>query len=110
MLPGMTDSHDQRLAEVLRIYADDPLDDGDAVFLLDGAVCFEVAGLADHWDDLLRRNTAQILREQACRAVLAIARPGADLTPSDYQVWRDLHADLRGSAVDLLPVKALPAA
>lgn len=40
----------------------------------------------------------------------AIARPACVLLASDHQLWRDLHADLRGSDVQLLPVRALPAA
>ncbi len=52
MLPGMT--HPLRHAddngredEVLRIYADDPMEDGDAVLLLDGTVCVVLVGMAD---------------------------------------------------------------
>lgn len=96
--------------DVLRIYADLPLADGDAVLLLDDKVCMEVEQLAGEWDDVLRRNTAQILRATAKRVLLAIARPGAVLLDSDYQLWRDLHAELRDSEVQLLPVRALPAA
>ncbi len=110
MLCGMPPYDDTRLADVLRIYAKAPLDDGDAVLFLDDAVCCEIAGLADHWDDVLRRNTAQVLRETASKVAVAIARRGADLRPEDYQIWRDLHEELRGSGIDLLPVKALPAA
>jgi hypothetical protein len=99
-----------RLTEVLRVYADDPLDDGDVVLLVDDAVCLEVAGLASQWDEVLRRNTGRILRETASRVVVAIARPGAELLPRDYRLWRELHEEVRGTAVELLPVQALPAA
>lgn len=102
--------HDGTLAEVLRIYADHPLDDGDAVLLIDDEVCLEIEHLADEWDAVLRSKTAQVLLATADRVQVAIARPAGVLLPSDYQLWRDLHADLRDSAVELLPVRALPAA
>lgn len=82
------------LAAALRAYSDIPLDAGDAVLLLDGKVAMQVDGLADQWYDQLRRNTVKILRETARHVVVAIARPGADLGPRDYQLWRDLHQDL----------------
>lgn len=109
ILPRMTD-HDRGLTEVLRIYADHPLDDGDAVLLLDDEVCVEIEGLAVEWDPELRRNTGCVLRQTAARALVLIARRGAVLRDSDYQLWRDLHADLRDSDVRLLPLRALPAA
>lgn len=106
-LPRMTT--DTRTETALRIYADHPLEDGDAVLLLDGKVCMEVEGLADAWDDVLRTHTAGVLRETAKSVVLAIARRGADLGVEDYRIWRELHEALRGSAVDLHPLQALPA-
>jgi len=96
--------------EVLRIYADAPMTDGDAVLLLDGEVCLELQGMADEWDDVGRRNLVSILTQTSQRVLVAIARPKAELRPSDYQLWRDLHRDLAGTEVDLLPVRALPAA
>lgn len=101
---------DARLTLVLDAYADDPLPSGDAVLLLDDAVCMEVAGLADQWDEVMRRNTAGILRETAREVVLAIARPGADLLPQDRVLWRELQEELRDSPVQLAPLQALPAA
>ena len=95
---------------VLRIYADAPMADGDAVLLLDGEVCLELQGMADEWDDLGRRSLVSVLVQTSRRVLVAIARPRAELRPSDYQLWRDLHRDLAGSEVDLLPVRALPAA
>lgn len=88
-----------------------PRDDGVAVLFLD-AVCCEITGLADHWDDVLCESTAQVLRETATTVAEAEAsfRRGADLRPPDYGIWRDLHTELRGSGVELLPVKGLPAA
>lgn len=106
----MTDDDDM-LTEALRIYADNPMRDGDvALLLLDEKVCVEVEGLASHWDPVLRENTAHIVREAAQRVVVCIARRHRKLRDSDYQLWRDLHADLRDSEVRLLPVRALPAA
>ena len=101
---------DGRLEEVLNIYADDPLESGDVLLLLDGKVCMEITGLAAHWDDVLRGNTAGVLRETARSVVIAIARPEAMLLPSDIQLWQDLRDDLLDSDVTLLPVQALPAA
>ena len=108
MLAGMTSSADPT-ATVLRAYAEHPLADGDAVLLVDDAACLELTGLADEWDDDLRTGLTRALRE-ASRVVVAIARDGAALRPSDYQLWRDLHAGLRGTDVALQPVRALPAA
>jgi len=101
---------DDKLSDVLRIYAEHPLDDGDAVLLIDGEVCLEIEQLADEWDDVLRSRTTEVLLSTADRVQVAIARAGGVLLDSDYQLWRDLHADLRGSAIQLLPVRALPAA
>jgi hypothetical protein len=115
MLTVMTTSPAQpydhnRLADVLRVYADHPLDDGDALLVVDDAVFLEVEQLATEWDDVLRRNTGRVLRDTATRVVVAIARRHSSLLPSDYQLWRELHEELRDADVDLLPVKALPAA
>ncbi len=112
MLPVMTThlDHTDREQQALRLYAQDPLDDGDAVLLLDGEVCLELERMADEWDDAGRRNLVSILTSTAERVVVAIARNSAQLLPGDYQLWRDLHADLRGTQVELLPVRALPAA
>lgn len=95
---------------VLRIYTDAPMADGDAVLLLDGEVCLELQRMADEWDDLGRRNLVSVLVQTSQRVLVAIARPRAQLRPSDHQLWRDLHCDLAGTDVELLPVRALPAA
>lgn len=110
MLDGMTTSADPRLTNVLRAYTDTPLAAGDAVLLLDGRVCMEIAGLADHWDDVMRRNTADVLRSTARDVVLVIARPSAEPLPEDSRLWRELYEELRGSTVDLAPLEALPSA
>lgn len=101
---------DTTLQQALRVYAEHPLDDGDVVLLLDDSVCLELEQLADSWDETLRRSTGHVLRQNARRAAIAIARPRSVLQPRDFQLWRDLHEELRGSDVELLPVRALPAA
>lgn len=107
-LPRHADD-DHREEQALSIYIDHPLDDGDAVVLLDGTACLELAHMADDWDDLGRRNLVSILTASQ-RVLVAIARERSRLLPRDYQLWRDLHHDLRGTDVELLPVRALPAA
>lgn len=106
----MTMTSPDRRARALQVYSDTPLKDGDAVLLVDDATCLEIAGLADHWRPELRRNLAAVLRSADRCVLLAIARRGADLTPADYGLWRDLHHDLRDASASLLPVQALPAA
>ena len=102
---------DSSLARVLQIYEDDPLDDGDAVLLfVDEKTCVEIPGLAAEWDGRLRENTAYILRRTGRRVQVAIARADQELLPTDFELWRDLHRELRDSDVELLPVRALPAA
>ncbi len=101
---------DDRLADVLQIYADHPLEDGDAVLLLDDTVCLEIEQLATQWDDVLRKNTADVVRASSSRVLVLIARARGELRDGDYQLWRDLHAELRDSDVELLPVRALRAA
>ena len=115
MLPDMTHplrhaDDDGREDEVLRIYADDPMEDGDAVLLLDGTVCLVLAGMADEWNDAGRRNLVEVLVETSQRVLVAIARHRGELMPDDYRLWRELHQSLRGTDVELLPVRALPAA
>ena len=96
---------------VFDIYAEHPMRDGEVLLLCpDGGVCIELERVALEGDGPLRRETAVVLRENPQRVVLAIARRDRQLLPSDFQLWRDLHADLRGSEVELLPVRALPAA
>ena len=47
-----THDHDTpRERQALRLYSDDPMDDGDAVLLLDERVCLELEGLANEWED-----------------------------------------------------------
>src|SRR5688500_20325238 len=107
MLSAMT-ADDGRLADLLDVYADHPLDDGDVVLVLDDQVCLEVEGLAEHWDPLVRRNTAKIVRETSTSVVVLIARPERTLIDRDYQLGRDLHTDLRDTDVQLHPVRGRP--
>jgi hypothetical protein len=110
-MPTQPPSEDADLSAVLGAYAKYPLADGDAVLLLlDTRQCVEIERLAAEWDEELSRNTAEMLRRSARRVCVAIARAHQELQPSDFQLWRDLHAELRDSEVELLPVRALPAA
>ena len=101
---------EETLSEVLQIYAAHPMTEGDAALLLDHKRCVEVEQLTVEWDAQLCENTAYILRASTKSVIVAIARPGATLLPQDFQLWRDLHRELRGSDVDLRPLRALPAA
>ena len=109
LLPRHADDH-ERNEQALRIYAEHPLPAGDAVLLLDDTVCLELERLADSWDEEGRRDLVSILTTTSRRVLLAIARPRSDLLPRDYQLWREVHEDLRHTDVELLPVRALPAA
>lgn len=108
MRPGP--GHDDREEQALRVYRDARLQDGDAVVLLDQKVCLELEQLAAEWDDVLRRNLITVLANTTARVLVAVARDGEMLQPGDYQLWRDLHAGLREADVELLPIRALPAA
>lgn len=99
-----------RAEQALRTYADTPMEDGDAVFLLDDEVCLEFAQFAPGWDDDGCARVVKLLETCASRVLLAIAREGGGLLPGDYQLWRELHEGLRGTQIELLPVRALPAA
>jgi S-adenosylmethionine:diacylglycerol 3-amino-3-carboxypropyl transferase len=102
--------HHDREEQALDIYRDIPLEDGDAVLLLDQQVCLEMEQLAALWDEQIRRNLVHVLIRTAARVLVAVARDGEVLQPGDYQLWRDLHAGLRDADVELLPIRALPAA
>lgn len=101
---------DQRVHELLRVYAEIPLEDGDAILVLDDAVCVEVKQLAEHWDEVVRSSTASLVTARSRRVVLAVARQDCTLHESDFQMWRELHEELRDTQVELRPVRALPAA
>jgi hypothetical protein len=96
---------------VFDIYAAHPMPEGNVLVLCpDRGVCIELERGALEGNHPVRRETAAILRESTQRVLVAVARHDQQLLPSDFQLWRDLHADLRGSDVELLPVRALPAA
>ncbi|MCW2501428.1 MAG: hypothetical protein JWN87_3104 [Frankiales bacterium] len=96
---------------VLEIYRTNPMLDGDVALLTDLQVVQEVEGLADHWDPVLRRNIAYVLREVGARELqVAIARPDAELLPQDHALWADLREELLDSPITVLPLLALPAA
>ena len=96
--------------QVLQAYVQDPLEDGDALLLLDDMVYLELQGLADAWDDVGRRTLVDLLTTTSRRVVVAIARTGGELLPDDYRIWRELHELLRDTEVDLQPVRVLPSA
>jgi hypothetical protein len=108
MRPGP--GHDDREEQALRVYREAPLQDGDAVVLLDQKVCLELEQLAAEWDDVVRRNLLDVLTHTAARVLVAVARDGEVLQPGDYQLWCDLHVGLREADVELLPIRVLPAA
>jgi hypothetical protein len=102
---------DDIFAEVLVAYDEHPMDDGDVALLTDLHVIQEIEGLADHWDPVLRRNVAHILREiGASEVVVAIARPGRELLPGDHALWADLREELLDARILVRPVIALDAA
>lgn len=96
---------------VLAIYTKHPMMNGDVALLTDLDVVQEVEGLADHWDPVLRRNIAYLLREVGARELqVAIARPDAELLPQDHALWADLREELLDAPIRVLPLIALPAA
>ena len=99
-----------RAEQALRTYADAPMEDGDAVFLLNDEVCLEFEQFAAGWDDDGCSRVVELLVNCASRVLLAIAREGSSLLPGDHQLWRELHQALRDTQIELLPVRALPAA
>ena len=108
-IPTRPELDEADLRRVLAGYTEIPMDDGDAVLLLDG-VCMEIPGLADQWDEPGRRNLAGILVRTCSSVVLAIARAGSRLRSSDVELWCQLDEELRGTSVQLMPLRALPAA
>ncbi len=104
----MTPTNPREL-QALDSYAQDPMRDGDGLLLLDGEVCLELADLASGWQLTGGESLIRLLTSTSRRVLVAIARTGAELRPSDYQLWRELHQGLRDSDVELLPLRALPA-
>lgn len=97
--------------DILAIYRDHPMQDGDVVLLIEELrVATEISGLADHWDTVVCGSTARVLREIGAReVVLGIARPRSVLQPSDHRLLGDLREELAGSGVAVGDLLALPA-
>ena len=101
----------EKLADVIRIYSEHPLDNGDLVVVTDAPVVQELERVADQWDPVIRRNVAYVLREIGVREVqLLFVRPDAEMLPQDHAIWADLRDELEGSGITLHPPTALPAA
>ncbi len=106
----MTDDLTDRERHCLTIFAEQPMEEGDVAILCDEGRILEIAGLADHWDQLLRDNMALTLTEIGVRrAVIAVARPARNLRPSDHVLWAELREELLGK-VQVVPLVAIPAA
>jgi hypothetical protein len=99
------------LDEVLALYREVPMDNGDAAIFTDLRVVHEVGGLADAWDPVLRRNIGWMLRDTGVREIaLAIARPEAELLRQDHAMWADLREELHTSGITVRDPIGLPAA
>lgn len=97
--------------KVRQIYVESPMRNGDVALVTDQKLIQEVAGLADNWDPLIRRNVAMVLREIEVRElVVAIARPDGELLDCDHAMWADLREELLGSEITVHPLEGLPAA
>ncbi|MCW2622913.1 MAG: hypothetical protein JWL64_2515 [Frankiales bacterium] len=100
---------EEKEARVLEICAAEPLADGDVLLMLNGERNLEIAGLADNWDAVARDGIDRILAQLPLqRVVVAIARPGADLTAADRALGRDITDLLAPRGVAVTPVQALP--
>ena len=106
-LPPMT--VDEPFTRALELYTERPMPSGSVALLLRERASIEVPGLADEWDEQLCTNVAAVLRQYGSTVLVAVARPGGELLPHDFAMWRDLHAALRDSPVELRPLRALPA-
>jgi hypothetical protein len=104
----MTTTEKER--QVLNAYEEDPVDAGDLVLLVDGLAVVEIAGGADHWEEMDPQVLLTDLARAPRRVVPCIARPGADLLPADRTLWAQLREVGAASGVDVLPLQALPAA
>lgn len=98
--------------DLMTIYSTHPMQDGDVVLLVeDLQLATEIEGLADHWDDVLCRNTAHVLKEiEAPDVEVAIARRGGELRERDHRLLRELRQELAGSGIIVRPLVVLPAA
>lgn len=106
----MSDDLTDRERHCLSMFSEHRMDAGDVAILCDERRILEIAGLADHWDQLLRDNMALTLTQGGVqRAVIAVARPARDLRPGDHVLWAELREELLGK-VQLAPLVAIPAA
>jgi len=98
--------------DVLAIYRDNPMRDGDVVVLIQPLqLATEIEGLADQWDPVLRANLSAVLQEIGANEVqLGIARPDARLQDRDHLLQLDLEQELGTAGITVQPLIALPAA
>lgn len=94
----------------LQTYVDIPLDDGDAVLLLDGTVCLEIGRLTEDWSPEHRAGLVEMLVATCTTVLLALARPGRAARPADLIVWAELRDALAERDLLLLPLALLPTA
>lgn len=98
-------------SEALEVYVHYPMDDGDAVLLLDETVCLELEQPEERGDrTALLDGLVRTLRASCSVVLLAVARPGCRPRPADLLLWTELCVALAGSGVELLPLALLPAA
>lgn len=97
--------------EALEVYVQYPMDDGDAVLLLDETVCLELERPGDAPDRArLLDGLLATLRSSCSVVLLAVARTGRRPRPADLLLWTELCAGLQDSDVQLRPLVLLPAA
>jgi hypothetical protein len=98
--------------DVLAIYRDHPMSDGDVVVLVEHLkLATEIEGLADHWDPVVRTNLGFVLQEIGASEVqLGIARRDGRLRDRDHLLQLDLEQELGTAGIALHPLIALPAA
>lgn len=104
----MTITPTSKEREALDLYEDEPLEDGDTVFMLDEDTVLEIEGLAAVWEPADAEQLARVLRRSR-RVVVGIARQGSDLQPRDYELTGLLRSVLERDGVEVLPLQALPA-
>jgi hypothetical protein len=97
--------------DIVSVYRDHPMHDGDVVLLIEALhVATEIEGLADHWDQVLCRNVATVLRELGAPELqIGIARAHEVLQARDHQLLGDLREELAGSGIVVRELLVLPA-
>lgn len=107
----MTDDYLTELQPVLDAYVDYPMRDGDVVFLVFAdKTCVELAEIANRWDAAMVPTVVARLGDSPGPVLLAIARNETRLRTSDHSMWEQLRSELLPRSMDLLPLRALPAA